>query len=92
MLSIHCPWCGRRDETEFSYGGQAHIARPDPKTASDVVWSEYLYLRDNERGWFRERWRHTHGCGQWFNALRHTATHEIKSVYRMDEPKPEPDK
>ncbi len=28
MLLIHCPYCGERPEIEFSYGGQAHLARP----------------------------------------------------------------
>ncbi len=28
MLLIECPWCGERDESEFSYAGEAHIARP----------------------------------------------------------------
>ena len=28
MLLVRCPWCGERDETEFSYGGQAEIAYP----------------------------------------------------------------
>ena len=36
MLLITCPWCGPRDETEFHYGGQAHVAYPaDPATLSD---------------------------------------------------------
>jgi len=26
MLLITCPWCGPREEPEFSYGGQAHVA------------------------------------------------------------------
>ena len=28
MMLIPCPWCGPRDETEFHYGGQAHVAYP----------------------------------------------------------------
>ena len=28
MQLIACPWCGPREETEFHYGGQAHIAYP----------------------------------------------------------------
>ena len=28
VLLIRCPWCGARDEIEFRYGGQAHIAVP----------------------------------------------------------------
>lgn len=36
MLLIKCPWCGERDETEFSYGGEAAIKRPqDPKALDD---------------------------------------------------------
>ena len=29
MLLIECPWCGARDESEFTYGGEAHIVRPE---------------------------------------------------------------
>ena len=25
MLRIECPWCGLRDEPEFSYGGETQI-------------------------------------------------------------------
>ena len=36
MLLIRCPWCGERDEAEFSYGGEAGIAYPaDPAALSD---------------------------------------------------------
>ena len=41
------------------------------------------------KGRLAERWCHSHGCGQWFNVLRDTVTHEIVSVYRMGEPRPE---
>ena len=30
MLWIDCPWCGPRPETEFRYGGETYIARPEP--------------------------------------------------------------
>lgn len=76
-----------RDETEFVCGGTSHIARPQPG-ASDAEWGEYLFFRDNPRGVHRERWRHAFGCGQWFNVARHTVTHEVRAVYRMDEPPP----
>jgi len=29
MQLIECPYCGPREETEFHYGGQAHVAYPD---------------------------------------------------------------
>lgn len=89
MLRIPCPWCGVRDETEFRYGGQAHIERPkDADTLSDAEWAEYLFMRDNPKGPFAERWVHSAGCRRWFNVKRHTVTHEILAVYRMDEPEP----
>src|SRR6266536_2627311 len=35
MLLVPCPWCGPRDEVEFSYGGQAGIAYPADPDALD---------------------------------------------------------
>lgn len=89
MLRIECPWCGLRDEPEFSCGGESHIARPGPR-CSDEEWASYLFFRENPKGRHAERWCHSYGCGQWFNVLRDTATHEILAVYRMDEPRPDP--
>lgn len=90
MLRIECPWCGVRDETEFHCGGESHLARPGPaEDVSDATWAEYLYVRDNPKGWHFERWCHTAGCGQWFNVARHTVTHEIRTVYGMTDPRPE---
>ncbi|MGZ5352445.1 MAG: sarcosine oxidase subunit delta, partial [Actinomycetota bacterium] len=43
MLLIPCPWCGPRDEVEFRYGGQAHVAYPaDPDALDDAEWTDYL--------------------------------------------------
>jgi sarcosine oxidase, subunit delta len=89
MLVITCPWCGARHEHEFSPGGEAHIARPDPQHATDQVWGEYLFFRTNPKGLHYERWFHTFGCRRWFNVARDTVTHEIKAVYRMGEKPPE---
>lgn len=90
MLRINCPWCGVRDEDEFGFGGQAHIARPKPADqVSDDEWAEYLFFRDNPKGAHYERWQHRFGCRQWFNVARHTVTHAILAVYRLDEPRPE---
>ena len=89
MLLIPCPYCGNRPETEFSYGGQAHIARPPaPAELDDEEWSSYLYARDNARGPHRERWRHLHGCGRFFNLVRDTRSDRILTSYRLDEPRP----
>ena len=35
-----------------------------------------------------ERWRHTFGCGQWFNVVRDTVTHEVSAVYGIADPRP----
>ena len=32
MFIINCPYCGERDQTEFSCGGEAHIERPKQPT------------------------------------------------------------
>lgn len=89
MLLIPCPYCGPRDEVEFHYGGQAHVARPkDPDALSHAQWADYLFMRDNPKGPFRERWVHAAGCRRWFNMLRDTATHRIIAVYRVGEAPP----
>lgn len=90
MLNIRCPWCGARDEIEFSYGGQAHVAYPaDPQALADDEWAAYIFMRDNPKGYFRERWVHSQGCRRWFNLARHTVTHEIVAVYKPGMPPPE---
>ncbi len=90
MMSIECPWCGERDETEFRYGGEAHIARPeDPDALSDEAWADYLFMRANPKGVHAERWMHAQGCRRWFNVLRHTVSHEVVAVYPMGAPRPD---
>ena len=89
MLLIRCPWCGPRDEVEFSYGGQAELAYPsDPEALADEEWSDFLFMRDNPRGPFRERWHHVHGCRRWFNAVRDTWTHGFVATYPIGEEPP----
>ena len=89
MLLIECPWCGPRDEAEFTCGGEAHIARPaEPAALSDAEWADYLFMRKNPKGLHRERWCHTLGCRRWFNVERSTVTHEITRVYAMGEAAP----
>lgn len=82
MLLITCPWCGPRDETEYHYGGQAHVAHPaEPSALSDEEWAAYLFYRDNPQGLFRERWVHSGGCRKWFNAVRDTVSYRIVETY-----------
>ena len=91
MFQLKCPWCGLRDETEYHYGGQAHVAYPeDPSALSDEEWAQYLFFRDNPKGPFAERWSHSGGCRRWFNVIRDTRTYEVLAVYTSDEPRPDP--
>ena len=77
MLLIHCPWCGERTQTEFTYGGDATLVRPDPDAVSLTEWSDYVYLRDNPRGPHTEWWHHSMGCRRWIKVHRNTWTHEV---------------
>lgn len=90
MLLINCPWCGQREQAEFSCHGQAHIERPKkPDQLSDEQWGDYVFFRDNPEGIHYERWVHVHGCRRWFNAVRNTITDEFLSTYKPGEPAPE---
>tara|TARA_B110000438_G_scaffold268759_1_gene284585 strand:- start:247 stop:609 length:363 start_codon:yes stop_codon:yes gene_type:complete len=89
MLIIRCPYCGKREQEEFTCGGEAHIIRPpNPSELTDDQWAEYLFIRKNNKGIQFERWNHSFGCRQWFNAVRNTATDEIIKIYNMGEKAP----
>jgi heterotetrameric sarcosine oxidase delta subunit len=77
MLLIPCPWCGKREETEFRYGGEGV---PMPPDGDDAAWTRLLYYRSSPAGPHTERWVHVHGCRQWFQVVRDTTTHEILSA------------
>lgn len=89
MLQIHCPWCGLRAESEFSYGGEGGIVRPShPDTLTDAQWGDYLFMRKNTKGLHHEQWRHISGCGRWFNALRDTGSNRFDSIWKIGESAP----
>ena len=89
MLQIECPWCGARDETEFSYGGEAHIARPlETEKLSDEEWADYLFMRKNPKGTHYEQWLHAAGCRRYFNAERDTVSYRIRGTYKIGEKAP----
>jgi sarcosine oxidase, subunit delta len=89
MLIVTCPVCGAAgDETDFHYGGQAHIRRPathDPANISDEEQRDYLFIRNNPKGLHFERWRCDRGCGKWFHAVRDTQSLEFKTFYGITE-------
>jgi sarcosine oxidase subunit delta len=87
MLLITCPICGvTGNETDFHYGGEAHISRPashDPAAVTDEAQRDYLYVRRNAKGIHFERWRCDRGCGKWFQAARDTLTMRFLATYRV---------
>jgi sarcosine oxidase, subunit delta len=90
MIQINCPNCGPRDETEFHYGGQAHVAYPEnPAALTDEEWARYLFYRENTKGLYAERWSHAGGCRKWFNAVRDTVTYRISAIYPAGQPRPD---
>ncbi|AUG55836.1 sarcosine oxidase subunit delta [Thalassospira marina] len=91
MLLIHCPYCQQTlPELEFTYAGQAHVARPDvTKPVSDEEWRDFLFIRTNVKGPHYERWRHAHGCGRFFNAVRDTVSDRFLITYKVGETRPE---
>ncbi|NND81794.1 MAG: sarcosine oxidase subunit delta [Gammaproteobacteria bacterium] len=80
MIRIDCPFCGLRDHSEFSYGGDASINYP-PLDAPAEQWHDAVFLRENIRGRQLETWQHTSGCRMWLNVERDTVSHEIFAVW-----------
>ena len=89
MFTIECPWCGCRDQSEFTCHGEAHIARPlETEKLSDEEWGDYVFFRKNPKGTHFERWVHAFGCRRWFNVVRNTATDHISATYKPGEKPP----
>ena len=84
MLEIKCPYCGKRSQNEFSYGGDATLKRPElGKEVSDKEWDNFVYYRNNPKGKHLELWHHIAGCRQWIKVSRDTATHEIFKTSKL---------
>ena len=79
MLRIKCPFCGERDHSEFTYGGDATVGYP-ALDAPLEAWIDAVYVRANPKGPHRERWQHSVGCRLWLTVERDTVTHEITGV------------
>ena len=89
MLQINCPFCGTRAEIEFSCGGEGGIVRPlNSEAMDDRQWGDYVFMRKNPKGLQHEQWRHSAGCGRWFNALRHTVNYCFEATWKIGEPVP----
>jgi heterotetrameric sarcosine oxidase delta subunit len=84
MILIPCPYCGPRAQSEFSYGGDANVQRPDkPEDADDQAWIDYLYFRDNPKGGHVELWQHIHGCRRWLRVARDVVSHEVSGCVEV---------
>lgn len=79
-MKIHCPFCGARDHSEFTYSGDASVVRPDHGEQDQEVWHAYVYQRSNPKGVHQEYWHHTAGCRKFLVVERDTLTHKVASV------------
>ena len=79
-MRIPCPCCGLRPYSEFSYLGDASVARPRLQAEPDAAACAAVYLRPNPQGAHREYWQHVYGCRQWLLVERDTLTHTISGA------------
>ena len=93
MLLIHCPYCqSDLPELEFRGAGEAHLVRPEEMAEmTDEAFRDYFFVRENPKGLSFERWRHVHGCGRFFNAVRDTVSDAFVKTYVAGEARPEVD-
>ena len=82
MLLFNCPFCGPRDQSEFTYGRE--VAPIPALDASRSEWERYVFERDNPRGAHREWWHHNNGCRRWLVIMRDTQTHAVLDVSRAE--------
>jgi len=78
MQQFNCPFCGNRDQSEFTYIRE--IAPVPALEASSQAWKHYVFDRDNPRGAHQEWWHHNHGCRQVLAIVRDTLTHAVTSI------------
>jgi sarcosine oxidase subunit delta len=83
MKIINCPLNGPRNASEFLWGGEVK-EMPEPAISDPAVWSDYVFLQENEAGLVREWWCHL-PTAFWFIAERDTRTDEILRTYRPSE-------
>ena len=83
MQQFPCPFCGLRNETEFSFAVEAGHPRPEPaKQVSDADWARYLYLHNAAKGAASEIWIHL-TCGEYFVMERDTVTRKVLGTHTL---------
>ena len=83
MKILTCPVNGPRPLQEFHYGGEWRDM-PDPESASDEAWADYVFNRRGSPDVKREWWYHI-ASGIWFVAERNNVTDEILRTYLLDD-------
>ena len=79
MKILNCPLNGPRNISEFLWGGEVK-PMPDPASATDRAWADYVFMENNAAGVVREWWCHL-ATSFWFVAERNTVTDEIVRTY-----------
>lgn len=82
MKILKCPLNGPRNISEFAWGGEVKAA-PNPDSATDAEWIDYLFLEENIAGEIYEWWLHVPSTN-WFIARRNTITDEIIETMTVD--------
>ena len=80
MMLIPCPFCGPRNEDEFTCWSEVVHRPADPSSLSDSQWADFVYKHRNPKGRAREQWWHARGCRRWILVERDTLTHDIASA------------
>jgi len=83
MKIMNCPVNGPRAVTEFVYWG-ALRDMPDPASASDAQWADYVFNRNGAPGIKKEWWCHT-PSNTWFIAERDTERDVVIRTYLYGE-------
>jgi sarcosine oxidase subunit delta len=79
MKILTCPINGPRPISEFAYGGELR-EMPDPASATDAEWTDYVFNRNSVPGIKCEWWCHT-SSGTWFVAERDTASDVVLRTF-----------
>lgn len=79
MKLIPCPINGPRPVSEFVFGGEVR-EMPDPNTATDAQWADYVFNRSGAPGIKKEWWYHA-PSGTWLIVERDTLVDDIQRVY-----------
>ena len=78
MQLFNCPFCGPRDQSEFTYLRES--SKIPALDADTPEWQKFVYERDNPCGAHAEWWQHNHGCRQVLEIIRHLQTHEVFEI------------